>query len=632
MSVSLPVIVGFGGYNAAGRSSSHQAFRRMILESLTVQEQEITILGLACLMGHITKQGAGYHTVEGQLLTPSEACEQYRDRVLSGTLIRKVASFNPHSVPGHKKVRLSDNTETVVFTIAKRDLPRQLPESWQLEELADGMFEVTIDSTSSCLIEADYELAAKAGGELPDGFKPSEHYNSRFHPRGLQMALMGASDALHSVGIPWQQIADAVNPDQIGVYSSSGFGQVQDEAMGGLLKARLRGDRSTAKQLPLSLNSMPADFINAYVLGSVGHTEAITGACATFLYGLQAAVRDIRSGKRRVAIVGNAEAVVVPEAFEGFCNMSALGSDENLCKLDASTSPDWRRASRPFGENCGFTLAEGTQYVVLMDDALAIELGADIHGAVPEVFINADGVKKSISAPGAGNLISFAKAVAAAINIVGKETVQKHSFVHAHGSSTPANRVTESQLIDRVAQAFDINDWPVTAVKSYVGHTISVAGGDQLSSALGTFKYGIIPGIKTVSEIAADVSQERAMFVLQDMPTADREMSVVFINSKGFGGNNATAVALSPQQVEAMIANRYSTDTLNAYYKKRDKVREKVQAYAERADAAQLDVIYRFGEPLIDEDKMVVTQESISIPGFSREVEFDLENPYSDMQ
>ena len=234
--------------------------------------------------------------------------------------------------------------------------------------------------------------------------------------------------------------------------------------------------------------------------------------------------------------------------------------------------------------------------------------------------------------PGAGNLISFAKAVAAAINIVGKETVQKHSFVHAHGSSTPANRVTESQLIDRVAQAFDINDWPVTAVKSYVGHTISVAGGDQLSSALGTFKYGIIPGIKTVSEIAADVSQERAMFVLQDMPTADREMSVVFINSKGFGGNNATAVALSPQQVEAMIANRYSTDTLNAYYKKRDKVREKVQAYAERADAAQLDVIYRFGEPLIDEDKMVVTQEGISIPGFSREVEFDLENPYSDMQ
>ena len=242
MTVSLPVIVGFGGYNAAGRSSSHQAFRRMILESLPVQQQEITIVGLACLMGHITKQGTGYQTDDGQRLTPSEACEQYREMVLSGTLIRKVTSFDPHSVAGHKKVKLSDNTETVVFTIAKRDLPRQLPDSWQLNELADGTFEVTIDNTSSCLIEAGYELAAKAGGELPDGFNPSEHYNSRFHPRGLQMALMGASDALRSVGIPWQQIADAVNPDQIGVYSSSGFGQVQNEAMGGLLKARLRGE------------------------------------------------------------------------------------------------------------------------------------------------------------------------------------------------------------------------------------------------------------------------------------------------------------------------------------------------------------------------------------------------------
>ena len=53
MSHSLPVIVGFGGYNAAGRSSSHQAFRRMVLESLPAEEQRKTIVGLACLMGHV---------------------------------------------------------------------------------------------------------------------------------------------------------------------------------------------------------------------------------------------------------------------------------------------------------------------------------------------------------------------------------------------------------------------------------------------------------------------------------------------------------------------------------------------------------------------------------------------------
>jgi acetoacetyl-[acyl-carrier protein] synthase len=375
---------------------------------------------------------------------------------------------------------------------------------------------------------------------------------------------------------------------------------------------------------------MPADFVNAYVLGSVGHTEAITGACATFLYCLQAAVRDIRSGVRRVAVVGNAESVIMPEVSEGFSNMSALGSDENLAKLDGVDKPDWRRASRPFGENCGFTLAEGTQYVVLMDDALTVELGADIHGAIPEIFINADGVKKSISAPGVGNTISFAKAVASAASIVGKETVQKHSFVHAHGSSTPANRTTESNLINRVAEAFDINDWPVTAVKSYVGHTISTASGDQLMSALGTFKYQIIPGIKTITKVADDVNQKHTVFPLQDMNTSEKNMHVAFINSKGFGGNNATAVVLSPQQAEKMMAARYG-DQLEAYFAKRETTRNNAEAYANRADAAELDVVYRFGEALVDEDKVEITKEGISIPGYAQEVAFDLENPFSDM-
>ena len=43
---ALPIIVGFGGYNAAGRSSSHQAFRRIVIESLSEYQQEQTIVGL----------------------------------------------------------------------------------------------------------------------------------------------------------------------------------------------------------------------------------------------------------------------------------------------------------------------------------------------------------------------------------------------------------------------------------------------------------------------------------------------------------------------------------------------------------------------------------------------------------
>jgi acetoacetyl-[acyl-carrier protein] synthase len=632
MTQSLPVIVGFGGYNAAGRSSSHQGFRRMVFESLSAAEQTKTVVGLACLMGCVTKQDQGYIDSQGNVLTAEAVEAEYRVEVLDGTLVRRIESFDPAAVPGNKKISFSHGEgEKIVFTMVKRDLPSNCPDDWRVRDVDDGRVEVTASAMSDYLIESHYELASKAGGQLPRGFDPANHYNSRFHPKSLQMALLGSSDAIHSTGIDWDVIASHVNPDQVGVYSSSALGQLTEEGFSGLLQGRQKGVRTTAKQMPLGLNSMPADFINAYVLGSVGHTEAITGACATFLYVLQAAVRDIRNGRRRVAIVGNAEAALVPEVSEGFANMSALASDENLCKLDGSDTPDWRRASRPFGHNCGFTLAEATQYLVLMDDALAVELGADIHGAVPEVFINADGVKKSISAPGVGNYISFAKAVASAISIVGKETVQQHSFVHAHGSSTPANRTTESELIDRVAAAFDIYDWPVTAAKAYVGHSLSTASGDQLMSALGTFKYNVIPGIKTITSIASDVHQERARFALNDMDTSERKMHVSFINSKGFGGNNATAVVLSPEQVDSMLSVRYG-DEYGDYLSRRKQAIANADAYASRADNAKLDVIYRFGETLIDEAELSLSEQGIDIPGFVRSVEFNLQNPYPDMQ
>jgi acetoacetyl-[acyl-carrier protein] synthase len=601
----------------------------MVLESLPSSEQHSTIASLACLMGLVRAEGESYIDTQGAELTIETVFEQYQQAVIAGTLVRKIEHFDPANLSGHRKVDFSDQ-QAIIFTMAKRDLPKQLPADWQIRELEDGRVEITTSGEDKHLVSVPYELAAKAAGQLPRGFDLTEHYNARFHPRGLQMALLGASDAIHSMGIPWQKVAAKVRPDEIGVYSSSVFGQVDNQGMGGLFQARLRGERTTAKQVALGLNSMPADFVNAYVLGNVGHTEATTGACASFLYSLQAAVRDLRSGRRRIAVVGNAEAPITPEMSEGFSNMGALGSDENLCKIDGSATPDWRRASRPFGENCGFTLSEATQYIVLMDDLLAIELGADVHGAVPEVFISADGVKKSISSPGVGNYISFSKAVAAAVDIVGIEAVQRRSFVHAHGSSTPANRVTESELISRVAETFEIDDWPVTAVKAYVGHSVAAASGDQLISALGTFKYGLIPGIKTVDEIAKDVHQKRLNFLLNDTVTATK-MEVSFINSKGFGGNNASAVLLSADKANAMLGQRY-TSRFAQYIEQRETTRKNAEDYAVQADRGSLAVIYRFGEQLIDEKAVAITPTGMSIPGCSRKIEFNFKNLWQDMQ
>ncbi|HEX7763909.1 MAG TPA: beta-ketoacyl synthase, partial [Cellvibrio sp.] len=397
-----------------------------------------------------------------------------------------------------------------------------------------------------------------------------------------------------------------------------------------LLQSRLKGGRVSAKQCPLGLNTMPADFVNAYILGSVGQTGAITGACASFLYNLQAAADDIASGKCRVALVGCAEAPIVAEIIDGYATMGALASEDKLKKLDGVDEADPRRTSRPFGENAGFTMAEASQYIVLMDDALVLELGADVHGAVGDVFINADGFKKSISAPGPGNYITMAKAVASARAILGDEAVQKRSLVQAHGSSTPQNRVTESQIFDQIAQVFGITEWPVAAVKAYVGHSLSAASGEQLIASLGVFKYGIVPGIKTIDKVADDVFADRLAISTVDVVRKE-PIDVAFLNSKGFGGNNATASVFAPHVVDSMLACRYGQEAFALYQVKRAKVCDNATTYDTAALKGDFATIYHFGEGLIDESLITVDQHHVNLPGFAQAIDLDFGNRFADM-
>jgi acetoacetyl-[acyl-carrier protein] synthase len=302
-----------------------------------------------------------------------------------------------------------------------------------------------------------------------------------------------------------------------------------------------------------------------------------------------------------------------------------------LQKLDGETPTDLRRSSRPFGENAGFTMSEASQYIVLMDDALAMELGADIYGAVSDVFINADGFKKSISAPGAGNYITLAKAVAAARALLGDEAVQKRSMIQAHGSSTPQNRVTESYLFDQVARVFGISHWPVAAIKSYVGHSLASASGEQLIASLGVFKYGWIPGIKTIDKVADDVFADRLNISTKDQDRRNSPVDIAFLNSKGFGGNNATANLIAPHVVETLLQRRYSAAEFSQYQSKRDTVRAKASAYDQDALKGQFHTIYHFGEGMIDESKIELSQTSLTLPGFDQSIDLNLVNRFADM-
>ncbi|MGX5201111.1 beta-ketoacyl synthase [Aliikangiella sp. IMCC44632] len=609
----LPVIVGFGGINAAGRSSFFHSYRRMVHEVLSEEQLTPMYQGLAKLMG----------------LENSDD----KEHMLEHTLIRKIEpqTFDLNKVSTHRKTTMSSNGGEIKFQTSKRQLPSQIPENWQVEELGGGKVSVKVTGDMQVMTTDSYTPAVTSAAQLPTGFDPAKLYSSRNQPKGLQLAVFGASDALHSVGIDWDTILEQINPDEVAVYAASAIGQLDEFGGKGLSQAMLKGGRVTSKQMPLMLSQMPADFVNSYMINSVGTTGANLGACATFLYNLRQAVGDIQAGRARVAIVGGAEAPIEPEVIEGFKAMGALAEDSQLAALDNSETVDNRRACRPFAENAGFTIAEASQFFVLMDDELAVTLGATIYGSVPDVFVNADANKKSISSPGVGNYITVAKAMALAKNILGEEGV-KQTFAQAHGTGTPQNRVTESHILNEVAKTFDITHWPVAAIKAYVGHSLGPAGGDQLVATLGVWEYGYIPGIKTVTKTADDIYSSNLEICLEHKFVGEqgREMKAAILNSKGFGGNNATGLVLSPHVTLEMLENKHGKAAMQSYLEKNTAVKAKANSYDQAVTAGDFQIVYHFGTEVMQGEDISITKEGIKLSQFKNQLKFSTQNPYSD--
>ena len=568
----IPLIVGFGGVSAAGRSAFNSAYKLVILDKLKLAEQRKTLAALASLMGLVSyKNKQFYKTKDNQPISLSQIQTDYSDYIKKNSLIRKLnfqqSSYNIAAQIDtahlkHLKIATKEKILSKDYNLAAdgRSISSKNPEASAVELLIKGYKENKVN----------------VGGQVPTGFDVSKLYHSIHHPKYLQYAIFGVSDALHSVGIEWEELKKQVALDKIGVYCGSCLGGIDSDSMGGLLQSAHKGERTSSKMLAFSMMNMISDFINAYVLGNIGYTSSSVGACATFLYNLHNAVRDIQSGKIKLAIVGSSEAPITNEIIEGYRVMSALADDAKLAKLNGGKI-DYTSACRPFGDNCGFVLAEGSQFIVLFSDDLALQTGAKIYSAVGDVYICADGYKGSISKPGIGNYVTFSKATALAKAILGSKGLQNNTYIQAHGTGTPQNRVSESHILNETAKAFGIKDWKVAAIKTYLGHSTGPAAGDQLMACLGAWATNCIAGIKNTPKIADDVFCSNLNILLENEMINDGSQQACLINSKGFGGNNSTALFLSPNFAMDLLSRKYQKKIIKNYLDKNNYLLKKLQ-------------------------------------------------------
>jgi len=589
----LPVMVAAGGVNSAGRTSRRHAYRRMVWEHLKADDRVGTELALAQMMG-----------IQDPAL------------IRQHTLVREIepAWFDHRAVPWHRRATIASEQSDHCFEYSTGTMSDGTVIGAGAKTLDGKRVRIALAPESEVLLPSTRQFEVSSAGQLPTGFDPGALYPSRNHPRALQMTVFAMSDALADLGMDWPSVAAHVPAEAISVYVSSAMGQLDEAGYGGMMRSRWQGRRVSSKQCPLGFAEMPGDFISAYILGAMSRTGPALGACATFLYNLRLGIDDIRSGRSRIAVVGAAEAPVNVELMDGYLAMGALATDKGLRQLDGQTEnerPDNRRACRPFGENCGFTMAESAQVVILMDDALAIELGAPILAGAPFVSVRADGAKKSISGPGAGNYLTMAEAVSTLRSMLGSQRLREGGIVQAHGTGTPQNRVTESTLLSKVAQAFDIKDWPVAAIKSFVGHSLAAAAGDQLTATLGIWQHGILPGIHTIDGLASDVETARLSFALSEREIADGDYALV--NSKGFGGNNATAALLSPRTTEALLKQHHGSAAMKSWRVRHEAVAAAQSEIETQRLKGDWSPAYHFDDGVLTDAEVSLTETAITL-------------------
>jgi len=308
------------------------------------------------------------------------------------------------------------------------------------------------------------------------------------------------------------------------------FGVAVGSGIGGLLgiekgtQAYLEG--GPRKVSPFYVPSNIINMISGHLsirYGLKGPNIAIVTACTTGTHNIGDAARLIEYGDADVMLAGGAEMASSPTGVAGFASARAL----------STRNDDPERASRPWDrDRDGFVLGDGAGAVVLEEYAHATARGANIYAEVLGYGMSADAYHMTAPAEdGAGAALCMHNALRnAAIN------ADEIGYINAHGTSTSAGDVAETQAIKHVLGKHAYNV-AISSTKSMIGHLLGAAGGVEAIFSILALRDQVIP--PTINLDNPDPECD-----LDYVPHTAREMSfnVALSNSFGFGGTNGTLI------------------------------------------------------------------------------------------
>ncbi len=378
-------------------------------------------------------------------------------------------------------------------------------------------------------------MEGKSGVDLISRFDTSE-FKTRigaeirdFDPKDFGITPKSAQrmDLFTQYGVAAASLAieDAQLP--LGEYNDN-VGTMIGTGIGGLMtlekeKKKLVEGRNPSRVSPFLIPMMMPNAINANVSimhKLTGTSPCIANACATGLYALIYATKDIVLGDFDVVIAGGGEAILTEIAASSFANMKAL----------SRRNDDPKKACRPFDKNRdGFVIGEGGGVLVLESLEHALARNAKIYAEIVGYATNTDAYH--ITAPDP-NARMVKKAMCDSMGMAGIES-KDVDYINAHGTSTPLNDKSEATAIREVFGDYKV---PISSIKSMIGHLIGAAGAVEAVACALAIKNQIIP--PTINYETPD--PEMDVNVISEPTHAD--LNVVMNNSFGFGGHNAVMV------------------------------------------------------------------------------------------
>ena len=275
-------------------------------------------------------------------------------------------------------------------------------------------------------------------------------------------------------------------------------------------------DTVSSLMMPMLIPNMAAGHLGIR-FHATGPNLVTATACASGATAIGVARDMLRQGVCDIVLAGGTEAAVVPLIVTGFSRMRALST-----RGDAPAA-----ASRPFDtDRDGFVIGEGSGILVLERADHAEARGARVRARLVGYGASADAYHATAPDPSGTGV---ERAIRAALADAGAAPSDV-DHVHAHGTSTPLNDLSEARVLTRC-----LGHGPaVTSSKGVLGHTLGAAGAIGAALTVLTLENGLIPPTANLESQDPEIEID----VVAHEPRRSR-VDLALANSFGFGGQNA---------------------------------------------------------------------------------------------